>query len=551
MNLHIYFAEQTIQDALYEPFNVKRQDAPVMAQQFSLHMHQLYPDDPIIKTNLDIKMQMKAEQIIANYMAQLHTENINNAAVLIIDNSTHTVVAYVGSSDFADLTNSGQVDGVQAVRSPGSTLKPLLYGLAFDDGLVTPKSVICDVPISFKGYAPENYDQQFHGNVTIEYALENSLNIPAVKMLNKVGVPVMISHLEDANFETIRRDEKKLGLSLILGGCGVRLEEMTNLYSALANGGKYYSIRWIKADSQSKKTKDTSVQILSAPATFMVTDILAQLTRPDLPDGYENSFHLPRIAWKTGTSYGRRDAWSIGYNKKYTVGVWVGNFSGVGVADLSGANSATPLLFNIFNSIDYNSPDGWYTPPPGIDFRYVCSVTGKIPNDFCTDQVIDYFIPGVSSNEVCDHLKKVWVSADEKMSYCTSCLPENGYKTKYYPNISAELASYYDSHNIPYEKIPPHNPACERMQKGAAPFISSLTDGLDYYIQQNESKQLMLACNVGSDVKEVYWYVNNKFLTKAKSTQKIFFTPDAGNVKISCTDDFGRNSDIYIKVHYL
>jgi penicillin-binding protein 1C len=145
----------------------------------------------------------------------------------------------------------------------------------------------------------------------------------------------------------------------------------------------------------------------------------------------------------------------------------------------------------------------------------------------------------------------VWVSADEKMSYCTSCLPENGYKTKYYPNISAELASYYDSHNIPYEKIPPHNPACERMQTGTPPFISSLTDGLDYYIQQNESKQLMLACNVGSDVKEVYWYVNNKFLTKAKSTQKIFFTPEAGNVKISCTDNFGRNTDIYIKVHYL
>jgi penicillin-binding protein 1C len=146
--------------------------------------------------------------------------------------------------------------------------------------------------------------------------------------------------------------------------------------------------------------------------------------------------HTPKIAWKTGTSYGRRDAWSIGYNKKYTIGVWVGNFSGEGVPELNGADKATPLLFQLFNTLDYNSDKIWFSMPDDIQLRYVCSQTGLIPGEYCSDLIIDYYIPGVSSTQECNHLKKVYINPDSTISYCTACLPELGYTSALYPNLS-------------------------------------------------------------------------------------------------------------------
>ena len=156
----------------------------------------------------------------------------------------------------------------------------------------------------------------------------------------------------------------------------------------------------------------SSVSLITPEAAFMTTEILTQLTRPDLPNYYQNAKNVPLIAWKTGTSYGRKDAWSIGYNNNYTIGVWVGNFSGKGVPELTGANIATPLLFNLFNAIDSDNNKDWNKMPEHVDFRYVCSETGKNPNDFCANVVIDYFIPGVSKNEMCDHLLRVKIAED-------------------------------------------------------------------------------------------------------------------------------------------
>ena len=552
------FPEDIIRDALAEPLRAYRHDIPTLAPQFCLRMHHQFSELPVVKTALNLRIQQRAELLTKNFMSRLELRGIHNAAVMIINNRTHAVSGYIGSQDFGDSQDGGQVDGVMAVRSPGSALKPLLYGMAFDLGLATPKSVITDVPVNFSGYAPENYDRHFNGNVTIEYALENSLNIPAVKTLDKVGVGSFISRLSLAGFSEIHADSRKLGLSMILGGCGVRLDEVTHLYAALADYGKQFPLTWLKPakEIQAKQKKRlmhpvSAKRLISPAAAFMVTDILSKLGRPDLPGNFIGTRGLPKIAWKTGTSYGRRDAWSIGYNKDYTVGVWAGNFSGIGIADLSGATVATPLMFDIFNAIDHYSSGDWYSPPSTVSFRLVCAVSGKVPNVFCDQQVMDYYIPGVSSNEVCDHLKKVWISSDGKISYCTSCLPANGYITRWYPNISPELAAYYDSQHIPYEKIPPHNPACSRVFGGRSPIITSLNDGMSYYVEKKEAQQLMLGCTAANDVKTVYWYVNNRFLCKCPVTRKMFFTPENAHIKISCTDDKGRNTDIHINVHFI
>src|SRR5204862_1590873 len=244
------------------------------------------------------------------------------------------------------------------IRQPGSTLKPLLYGLCIDEGLLTPKTIISDVAINYNGYSPENYDRKFNGYITLEYALDHSLNIPAVKSLELLGKDQLVNKLILCDFKQIQKDQSKLGLSMILGGCGASLEQLTGLFSAFANNGIYIAPAYTQADTSFAKTK-----LISAAADYMITDILSRVNRPDFPLNWQATEHMPKIAWKTGTSYGRRDAWSIGYNKNYTIGVWVGNFSGVGVADLSGANVATPLLFKIFNTIDYDSDEEWFSPP--------------------------------------------------------------------------------------------------------------------------------------------------------------------------------------------
>lgn len=541
------FDQDAITDALEEPLQIRRGEAPKNAPHLSRRLQQIYPGQPVVETNLKVQLQKQVEVLVKNYINRLETQNIHNAAVLVVNNETMAVEAYVGSADFNNPFDGGQVDGIQSVRSPGSTLKPLLYGTAFDKGLIIPKTVINDVPGNFAGYEPENFDMHFNGPVTTEFALANSLNIPAVRILNDLGTSTLVSQLKKTGFETIKKQEKDLGLSMILGGCGVTLEELTRLFASFANQGKFQTLNYVLDQKNSSKT----FNILSPESSFLVTDILAQITRPDLPSNFDNSYHLPKIAWKTGTSYGKRDAWSIGYNKRYTVGVWVGNFSGQGVPDLSGANTATPLLFSIFNVLDYNSPKGWYSIPEKVALRKICAVSGDIPESFCDHQITGYYIEGVSAYKKCRHLRYVFTDPFAKISYCTYCLPDQGFEKRTYPNLDSDLIAYYEEQKIPYQKLPPHNPKCERVFHDGAPLIVSPNSGSEYYIQQNEPQQIQLACQAANDVEMVFWYVNDKLIKKTPSNEAVFFSPPLGKVKISCSDDKGRNTNVWITVKRL
>ncbi|TXK45772.1 penicillin-binding protein 1C [Pontibacter qinzhouensis] len=541
------FPEREIEDALAEPLEATRQEAPRVAPHFAYRMHRQYRHQAIINTTLNRQAQEKVEKLAYNYLQQLRHKNIHNASVLVLNNQTHAVEAYLGSADFTDAAHGGQVDGVRAIRSPGSTLKPYLYATAFDVGLITPKTVINDVPIDYAGYRPENYFGNYSGNITIEQALATSLNVPAVKVLDELEVHRFIRKLSQAGFSQIRKESSQLGLSLILGGCGVKLEELTNLFSTFANQGRHTPIRWLQSDTSAAQTP-----LVSPAAAYMVNQILTQLKRPDLPHNAHNSARLPKIAWKTGTSYGRKDAWSIGYNKKYTIGVWVGNFSGEGVPELNGTDSATPLLFDLFNTIDYDSPETWFTAPKGLSYRSVCVESGKPVNSFCTSHTTDTYIPGISAVAKCTHLKRVAVSADGKMAYCTSCQPNAGFEEKWYPNYAPEILTFFDSEHIPYQQLPLHNPACSRIFQEFAPVITSPTAEMEYILERNEHQQLMLHANTHNEVKQVYWYINNKFLKAASPTEKIFFEPEkAGHFKISCTDDQGRNTDSHITIRFI
>ena len=539
------FTLKEIEDALAEPLTAYRSVVPHFIPHLSYHLKNQRKED-IIKTNIVLNTQLKTEKLVEDYVRTLRLKNIRNAAVVIIDNSTHNVVTYVGSGNFKDTTDGGQVNGAAAVRQPGSTLKPLLYGLCIDEGLMTPKTMLEDVAVNYSGYAPENYDQQFNGYVTVEHALEHSLNIPAVKGLKLLGKDKLIEKLDAINFTQIKKDQDKLGLSLILGGCGTTLEELTGLFSAFANDGVFVTPNYTQSTTSSK-----SVRVLTAASSYMVTDILSKVNRPDFPLNWQATERMPKIAWKTGTSYGRKDAWSIGYNKKYTIGVWVGNFSGQGVPELSGANTATPLLFKIFNTIDYDNNGEWFSPPEDCSIRQVCSESGLPPGTYCSNLLMDYFIPLISSTANCQHLQELKVSAEESISYCNNCAPATGYKKKMYRIVAQEMQQYFFTNNIAFEIVPPHNPECEIIFKGNGPTITSPLNGTEYYINKKSPEPLQLAASAGNDVSKLYWYVNDQFFKTTTATEKQFFIPDEGPVKISCTDDKGRNRNIWIKVKYV
>ncbi len=570
------YDETTLTDALAEPLTAYRHDAPRLAPHLSARLRAEQPGQPIIRSTLNPATQAIAEQLVGNYANRIRINDIHNAAVLIVDNRTREVVAYVGSADFGNTLDGGQVDGVRAVRSPGSALKPLLYGLAFDAGICTPKTRLNDVPTNFSGYEPDNYDRRFNGPVTAEFALANSLNIPAVWLLREMGTPVLVSALQKAGFQTVKKQARDLGLSMVLGGCGVTLEEMTRLYAGLANGGVVDGLVFRHPTpasgtippkkgtgptgfSAAEKRTTAGVNLISPEAAYLVTHTLTQITRPDLPNNFDNSYHLPRIAWKTGTSYGRRDAWSVGYNQHYTIGVWVGNFSGLGVAELSGANTATPLLFQLFNALDYNAPNGWFQPPTGpasrLALRLVCPETGDIPGDSCLNPVTDFQIMGVSRHRPCQHRKMVLTNPAGTLTYCPYCQPNAGVVRRSYPNLAPEVVAFYQSRHIPFAPMPPHNPACEQVSGAlwgtagrAGPLITSLNEGSEYYINPAQPAQLSLGCQADNDVRAVFWYLNDKFYRKARPAEIVFFRPRPGALKISCADDRGHHSDLRVLI---
>jgi penicillin-binding protein 1C len=546
LNRRGVFDKTDMEDALLEPITAKRFDAPKQIPHLTRLLARLQPGCLAINTFVNQRIQDFVENTLSNEVHMYRGMGVGNAAVVLIDNRTHAVIAYVGSAGFMENQFQGQVDGASSLRSPGSALKPFLNALAMDRGLITPKTVLQDIPQNFNGYRPLNYDETFRGRLPASQALALSLNIPAVDLANRVGVDLFNEKLSRGGLKWIGERKKALGLSVILGGCGVTLTELTSLYSCLASGGIKYPLRFTTDDGM--PDADT---LFSPQAVWMINEILTGLKRPDLPNNFENTVNLPHIAWKTGTSYGRRDAWSFGYNPDYTVGVWVGNFDGTGVPELSGADFATPVLFKIFNFLTFNSKPSWFKRPAGLDFRLVCSESGLPPGESCSNLVMDDYIPAVSPNRKCDHQVPVFVDESGTLSYCRSCMPQIGYKTEFYPNLSPGLIAFYEEEQIPYLKIPPHNPLCNRVYHNDSPVITSLTDGKEYILYANAKQQLQLAFTATSDVNIVYWYINDKFFKEAKRGQKLFFTPEAGLLKISCSDDKGRNTDIQVKVSFM
>lgn len=532
-------SEEEMTTALREPVSIRRIPTPRSAWHLSVRLRSAWPSENFIKSTIDRVQQERVESLTLNHVRRLQALSIYNAAVIVIDNRTSEVVSYVGSQDPQDSEHQGQVDGVKAVRSPGSTLKPFLYGLAIDRGLLTRRTTIEDVPVNYDGYSPTNFDERYDGLVTMSDALARSLNVPAVSTLAKVGIPSFLDLLEKGRLSTIQRDKKLLGLSVVLGGCGTRLDELTAMYASLARGGRYVAPRWTHRDVLGDTT-----QLLSAEASWILTDILLQRNRPDMPSNVHLTPSVPVVAWKTGTSYGRRDAWSIGYNADYTVGVWVGNFTGTGVPDLRGSTVATPLMFDVFTALGRSGHDVWHQRPSRLDIRYVCSVTGNVPGDSCKNITLDDFIPTVSPSIQCNHIREIFVNARGTISYCTDCLPNSGWKRQSFINLPPAILAFLRDEHLKIRLPPAHEPSCTRIERDGSISIVSVTEGKEYILEDEGERRLLLRCHASADATTVYWYLNDVFVTSAPPGGGVVVEPQAGKNTVTVTDNRGRSATV-------
>ena len=348
----------TYRMALAEPSPSTRLPALNEAPHLALRLRLQAPGDPMVKTNIDADLQRRVEVMAARVQAGL--EPGAGVAALVVDNAERRVVAYLGSADFFDDRRFGQNDMVDAVRSPGSALKPFIYGMAFEDLVVHPETVVKDVPMRFGDYAPSNFDHLYRGEVTAREALQLSLNLPAVALLDRVGPARFAQRLSDAGAPLILPDKHaQPGLPIALGGVGTSLDRMVTLYAALAEGGIARPLLY-RAD---EKMGEGHV-LMSPLAAWYVTRILDETPPPERWLAATNRRNASTVAFKTGTSYGFRDAWAVGYNARYTVGVWVGRPDGAFSAGRMGREAAAPILFQIFDQLPHGESAA-SVPPAG------------------------------------------------------------------------------------------------------------------------------------------------------------------------------------------
>lgn len=487
-----------------------------------------------VKTTLDYKLQKKVENFVKAYSNTMKQIGINNAATLVIDNHTREVLVYVASQNFEDKKNHGEIDGLQVKRSPASLLKPFLYALAIDEGLIINDSLYPDVPIFFNNFYPKNSDNKFRGMVSMEEALIKSLNIPFIKLLENYGVDKFFYFLEnidrygDENF-------KKYGLSLILGTREMRAVDIAKLYMGLANYGNFAELKY-KFNENSTDNSNNSQQnkngplLLSKGACYITLDTLSKVVRPDNEKLY--STDRP-ISWKTGTSFGLRDAWSVGVSPDYTILVWLGNFSNEPISSLSGVETAGNLLFKIFNLVDLQ-PKSFEKPEEDLKQIEIDSKTGYRKFYDVESKFVNY-PKSAKLLRISPYYKKVFVDKDGNLIDSRS---ENfiNAKEKIVLEYPVEVSNYYYNLN-------------EETTNNKNVKIAYPSNNLVITLPKDFSGYQKLAIKLYNPNKEyVYWYVDDSYLGLSNENEKLLDFENGEHKVIIITED-GKREQVIFKIN--
>ena len=513
--------ERQYKFSLLEKFPNKIYYYEKKAPQFSIFLKNRYPEK-IIKSTLDYNLQKKLEKIVHDYSNAMKDVGINNAAVLVVNNKTKEVLAYVASQDFYDKRNNGEIDGLQAKRSPASLLKPFLFALSIDDGLIVPDSIYPDVPIYFGNFYPKNSSNTFTGMVKIDEALIKSLNIPFVKLLSDYGVDRFYYFLENNdNYPEDRFD--KYGLSLILGTREMRPVDIGKLYIGLANYGKVSNLKYTLTEDKPKE-----YQQFSRGASYLTLEILSRVVRP----GNEKLYSEQRpISWKTGTSYGMKDAWSVGVSPDYTVLVWLGNFNQKSIFSLSGVETAGNLLFKVFNIVDINSKT-FEKPTDDLKEIEIDEKTGY--RKFYDVESKKVFYPkDAKLLRISPYYKKIFV--DENDMEIDSRSPNfDKRKEKIVIEYPIEVSNYFFLNGV-------------RENKNVK--IAYPVQNLNIFVPKDFDGYKKVAMKLYNPNNEyVYWYLDEGYVGYSNEKEK-FFELDIGKHKLTIITENGAREEVKFNIN--
>ncbi len=502
------------------------------------------PPDGRVDTTLDLGLQRLVERQLDRYLRQYGPRGIRNASAILVDTRDMAVKAWLGSADYWNRDIDGQVNGVLAKRSPGSTLKPFVYALALDQGVLHPRTVLRDAPSAFGPYAPENFDGRFNGPIAAEEALVRSRNIPAVWVATQLRRPSLYQFLQSAGVRDLRPAEF-YGLALPLGGGEVTMEELAGLYAMLTNGGMLRPLRAMAADPS-----PDGVRLLSAEAAFVTLDMLQHNQRPDGDGSLPPRTRWP-VAWKTGTSWGFRDAWSAGVVGPYVLVVWIGDFRGEGNPAFVGTDAAAPLFFRIADAVNLARPDDTpppAVPPPGVTRVEVCADSGDLPNVDCPRTIATWYIPGRSPIRVSQLHRTVGIDPLTGRAVCPPY--PAGTRLEVFEYWSSDMLRLFRQSGVP-RRTPP--PAAECAADAAdGPRIASPIRGLSYALRAATAQSIPLDATAAGDASRLFWF-DGRALIGAQSTAGAplaWHPTEAGIHLVRVVDDRGRSAEREVDVQF-
>ena len=512
----------------------------------------------VIRTTIDRGLQIAAQRIIDQQMPRLKGNQIYNAACVVAEIKTGKILAYIGNADWND-PHGGAVDMIEARRSTGSILKPFLFTAMLDDSKMMPNALMPDLPLYFSGYAPQNFDLQFRGAVPASDALIRSLNVPAVFMLKNYTPVRFLDILKRIGLSTFNKDAGHYGLSLILGGGEATLEELVSAYGSMArvlnrfnikrdyNSGDYKLIDYLP--SKEKKELPDGKFIFRAASVWQTFNTLTELNRPEEESGWQQLSSSGRLAWKTGTSFGFRDAWAIGLNTKYVIGVWVGNANGEGRPGLTGGLAAAPILFEISSLL---GSDRWFEKPlSGMLPVAVCRESGYRASVNCneTDTVM---VPASCLNSApCPYHLKIHLDANRQYLVNAECYPQSQIVNESWFVLPPAMEYYYRKNHPGYRALPNWLPGARQSNEIQMVELIYPDDRLMVYLpkgNQGEKGVVIFQAAHRRAGATLFWHLDELFLGSTKDIHQMAASPSPGNHKLLIVDELGNSSTRYFKV---
>ncbi|MEO8062043.1 MAG: penicillin-binding protein 1C [Pseudomonadota bacterium] len=534
--------------ALSEPLVAAPRDLPDLAPHLLDTLRVQYPQRHRLRTTLDARLQASATQQVRDHSATLARQNVFNAAALIVDNVSFEVLAYVGNSAIVDQTARGHaVDIIRRPRSTGSILKPMLYAAMLEDGDLTPRMLLPDVPTHYEGFSPENFDRQYRGAVPADEALAHSLNVPAVRMLKTYGVARFADLLRSAGMSTLTRPSDDYGLTLILGGAEGNLWDVSAMYAGLAGiarsgladaAPRFHELRVLAGTPDSRRAPVP----ISPGAAWLTLDTLLEVPRPAEEGHWRNFASSRSIAWKTGTSWGLRDGWAVGTTSRYTVGVWVGNASGEGRPGLTGSTMAAPLMFSLFNGLPV-SP--WFAMPTyALQQIEVCTNDGYLAIEGCEAQRI--WVPKDSHfDRPSPHNLRVNLDAAGLQRVESDCESPSGMRHANWFVLPPAEEFYYRRAHAGYRPLPGLRAGCQATRSGAKPTLALLYPDMNARVlipRELDGSRGRTVFEAISRRREatIYWHLDDRYLGETHTFHQQSLDIDPGEHILTLVDEKGE-----------